>query len=409
MTAKIDQGLFKGVAVVIDDGVDTEEDIKEIVTAIRSGGGHVVTLTALPDPKADLENFSNAAFFIMDWNLKETVPGVKIPEALVAAYVQENIEFLKRLSKHRHAPVFIFTKEDVTVVEEALALHPDLYRQSGDSHILIKSKADVGSRVYEVLNDWAQTVPSVATLKAWERNHSAALNALFVDFHDRTPYWPVLLWQTFKDDGVPAGEELGRLITRLVASRMKPLQVDLERFEEKVSKVHAEDEEGYHQALRSVLEGERLLTNDRIDVASVAPGDLYEDDKEGVKSYFLNIRAECDCVIRSGNRNPVLHLLKGRVVETPQINPDYANLVENDNEVVIFSMYKGQTLRFGFKDVKQEKWNVMKDRRVGRLLSPFITRVLQRYASYSQRPGLARLPSVFLPKPVADIESPPAE
>lgn len=405
MTLSINQGIFKGFAVVIDDGVDTEDDIKEIVTAIRVGGGHVITLNALPEPDVDLENFSNAAFFIMDWNLRPAEIGVKLPEALVAAHAQENIAFLKRLSQHRHAPVFIFTKEDVEVVKEALTPHLELYGEGGDTHILVKSKSEVGSRVYEVLNDWARTVPSVTTLKAWERNHRAALNALFVDFHDRTPLWPVMLWRAFSDDGVPPAEELGRLITRLVASRMKTLDIDLKPFETLVDEIHTNREQDYQSALRLVMEGERLLKGDRIDAGSVAPGDLYEETKDGVTTYLLNIRAECDCVVRSGNRNPQLYLLKGRVVSEPRINSDYANLIELDNEVVIFAMYKGNTLRFGFKDMRIEKWNSIKEKRVGRLLAPFITRVLQRYAAYTQRPGLARLPAVFVPRPIVSRES----
>lgn len=399
--APVVQGLFKGIAVVIDDGVKRNEaDILLIVNAIREGGGLPVVLNELPSEDADLENFSNVAFFIMDWNLLDIQPGggVQVPAGLKEDMVRGNLAFLKRLGKHRHAPVFIFTNDEPGEVIAALQDDADLGYRPEESHILVKRKSDVGGEVYRVLNDWADQVPSVIALKAWERNFVSAVNAMFADFHNRSPHWPVMFWQAAATDGVPPTEELGRLITRLVTSRMRALEIDLEPFAAAMQEDEANNPEAYNRALMQVLEGERVVLNERLDAGSVAPGDFFEETGEdGSKRYLLNIRAECDCVIRSGNYNPYLYLLKGRVRDpVTVIDKRLGNAVEKDNEAIVFAMLGGQTISFSFRDLRVEKWNAWKDKRKGRLLMPFLSRIVQRYAAYSQRPGLPRLPPALL-------------
>lgn len=401
LAGTVDQGMFKGVAVVIDDGVEQgEQDILTIIDSIKQGGGHPVVLSKLPSGQDDLDNFANVSFFIMDWHLHGLPADVKIPETLRDQVVKDNLAFLKRLSKHRHAPVFIFTNEDPDVVMEALSSDPDLHFNGDESHILVKRKTEVGREVYKVLNEWASDVPSVIALKAWERNHTQALNALFVDFYNRSSLWPVMLWHSYTLDGVAPAEELGRLITRLVASRMMPPDINLESFSSRVEQAQQQDGERYRKALIQVLEGERIVPHNRLDPNNAAPGDFYEETVNGVVKYRLNVRAECDCVVRSGNRNPKLYLLKGKVLQgedlTNVINSSLGNLVEKDNEAIVYAMYKGQTISFSFRDVTVENWNQWKSSRIGRLLPPFSTRIIQRYAAYGQRPGLPRIPPALL-------------
>lgn len=80
------QGLFRGIAVVIDDrvkqaGNGAPDEIEEILDSIKRAGGHAVVLSELPDEDDNLDGFANAAFFIMDWNLQ----GTNVGEALGAS------------------------------------------------------------------------------------------------------------------------------------------------------------------------------------------------------------------------------------------------------------------------------------------------------------------------------------
>ena len=398
MAAVIDQGHFKGIAVVIDDQYDKETEIGAIIDAIRAAGGHVVPMKELPGDAADLDNLAGASFFILDWNLTGLEHGVEIPAELAADQLRQKVEFLTRLRESRHAPVFIFTNEDPNKVREALeAGYP-----GGGSNILVKQKTDVGAKVYEVLNDWARELPSVLTLKSWERQNHRAINTVFKDLHDKDPFWPVFLWKMFKDDHIIAPDELGRLITRLVTSRMHSPEIDLDGFLPKLDEQFKANPAGYKAALTAVLESERFLRAKQLDPDSFSTGDVFaETSPQGVTTYYINVRAECDCIKHPGASTGPMHLLTGNVATDVQVDPVYGQVYEQHNEAIVFAMYEGNNFRFKFKPaIKPKEFGpAWRDRRIGRLLPPFLIRLLERYAAYAQRPGIPRVPSALIPVP----------
>jgi len=398
--------LFKGIAVVIDNGIGTEEAIGKILANIRAVGGHAIELLSLPKADYDLEHFSRVSFFIMDWNLSnstEGIPleaGVRLPEGLDKEMIAENIAFLKRLSQSRHAPVFIFTNEDPGRVVDELSADPDLHRSVEESHILVMRKVEVTDKLYDVLEEWANRTPSVLTLKTWERGFLRAANELFIDLHNRTPFWPVLLWQTFGADEVPPEVEMSKLINRLVESRMDLLNLDLTPFIETVEEQRKKEQAAYQESMYRVLEGERFLRNERLKEDIYAPGDVFEFPvQDNRKSYWINIRAECDCL--RGNEDLPLYLLQAKVVDgvEERINKEFGNFNdEKDNETIVFAMIGGKTFAIKYKDLKIKTIKQIRKEngeRVGRLLPPFITRVQQRYAAYIQRPGMPRIPAAL--------------
>ena len=397
--------LFKGIAVVIDNGIGKGDTIDEILENIRASGGHAVSLLKLPNPDYDLEHFSRASFFIMDWNLKDDEDvalgsGVTLPSTLGDEMVNENIAFLKRLNRNRHAPVFIFTNEEPENVKAKLLADDDLRDSVQQSHIKVMRKVDVAGRLYEVLEEWALSMPSVLTLKTWERSYLQAANDLFIDLHSRTPYWPVLLWQTFVEDEVPPAVEMARLLNRLVESRMEPMPLELSAFVAEVEAQKAKDEAAYRSSMHKVLEGERFLRDDRLDRGIFAPGDVFAFPVQGgATSHWMNVRAECDCL--RGSDEMELHLLQLKKVEDPEskINPQYGTFTdEKDGEAIVFAMIDGITYSIRFKDMRIKSLKTIRKAgaaRVGRLLPPFVTRVQQRYAAYVQRPGMPRIPSAL--------------
>ncbi len=398
--------LFKGIAVVIDNGIGREPQIDNILENIRIGGGHAIKLSTLPEEQYDLEHFSRVSFFIMDWNLEDDLvdmsleDGVRLPATLSEDMVARNIRFLKRLSEKRHAPVFIFTNEDTRTVLDELSADGELEAKVRQSHILVMSKGDVKDKLYEVLETWAKETPSVLTLKTWELGHAKAANELFIDLHDHTPYWPVLLWQTFGEDGVPAASEMNRLINRLVESRMGRSTLDLEPFLAAAEGRRKEDENAYRASVFSVLEGERFLRDERLEENVFAPGDVFGFPvQEGQTSYYMNIRPECDCL--RGGDDLELYLLQAKIVKDAESHVDqrFGTFTgEKDNEAIVFAMLSGQTYSIKLRDTKVRKVKDIgkaKAKRIGRLLPPFVTRVQQRYAAYVQRPGMPRIPSAL--------------
>ncbi|TPD60968.1 hypothetical protein FJP69_19605 [Stenotrophomonas maltophilia] len=435
----VSQGLFKGIAVVIDDDIVTDckkatgadgeaperepDGIEAIIKAIEDAGSYAVKLTALPTREAELDNFANAAFFVMDWNLHganltakgEAEQGADQEGArmlgvdlggLGKAHEDENVEFLKSLRERRHAPVFIFTNDDVQHVTEVLTDAGLIGEQTG-AHIMVKSKRDVGANLYGVLDEWIQQTPSALILKEWERNQTKAINHLFSEFHDRNKYWPVIFWNGFKEDGVPPAPELGELITRLVASRMKPLASNLDPFSDRTAEHFGANGARYKKALHDVLQAERLLPADLLDSTAFSTGDLYFDPNNGSPRYLLNVRPACDCIKRSSSFDNQLHLIKGTILSDAKLlelaQHEHGNFQETDVESIVFALHDGKTVSFKFKTLFVEKFAKVPGERVGRMLPPFLTRVTQRYAAFSHRSGLPRVPAALMPV------APPAE
>lgn len=399
--------LFKGIAVVIDDELDVAgSQIVQIREGIEAGGGYVVPLTELPQEETDFENFRGASFFIMDWQLHGgavadedgEIHSVAIPAGLAKKQLEEKIGFLKKLGIHRLAPVFIFTAEPIEVVTAALEGDEDLhYQKDIPSHIFVMNKGDViQSGIFAVLHQWVEKTPSALVLKTWEREYERAKNALFVDFYSKSIYWPALLWQTFVDDSIPPSDELGRLITRILFSRMTPFHLDMAAFLPELEQHRLKDQKGYRDMLLKVLEGERFVRKEGLHVDSIAPGDVFKYKGK----YWLNIRPDCDCVIREGEADIELYLLKGEKAGASvlaEINVERGLFQEKDAESIVFSMVDGESVVFKFKDIYLEKWSEKRAKRIGRLLPPFLTRVQQRYSSYLQRPGLPKIPKAAMP------------
>lgn len=64
----------------------------------------------------------------------------------------------------------------------------------------------------------------------------------------------------------------------------------------------------------------------------------------------------------------------------------------------MFALVDGKHVTFNFKkDLRVQAFNsTWRGYRVGRLLPPFLTRLLERYAAYSHRPGIPRVPSALV-------------
>lgn len=418
--AAVSQGLFKGIAVVIDDGITRQprqenDSIHDILGAIEAAGGHALTLTKLPTRDEELDNFANAAFFVMDWNLHGSklddeeaedgrpnfdVRGLQIGQALEDDYEQENVDFLKKLRERRHAPVFIFTNDDVERVTEVLTAGGVIGEDNG-SHILIKHKSQVGANLFEVLDEWIKQTPSALVLKEWERNQTQAINQLFGEFHDKNKYWPVIFWNGFKKDGVPPAPELGELISRMVGARMKALTANLDEFSDNAMEHFSVNDACYRKALYEVLQAERLLPKELLDPDAFSTGDLYYDENKNNPRYLLNIRPACDCVKRENVTDSWMHLIKGTIVSDENLaklaKHDQGNFAEHDGEAIVFALHNEKTILFKFRTLHMKKFADVPGERVGRVLAPFITRVAERYAAYSHRSGLPRVPAALMP------------
>ena len=400
------KGLFNGVAVVIDDEVnDATANISNIIKQIESEKIPILKYTSLPEDD-EVAHFQNLSFLLLDWRLikeevttDEITEGVTTPNGLQEYDATENIEFIKKLNKNCFCPVFIFTNEDASSIQNSL-IEQEVMTTGKPSNLFIQSKSGLQKKgdLFTKVSDWLQTTPSIYVLKEWEREYQNCKTRLFSEFHSINPAWPTIMWKNFEDDGANKSLEMGELISRNLHSRMTPFEFKNEVLD-KNSEVPKEE-------IRKVLEGERFLRSESLHENDIGTGDLFKEEYQDVGQtkfrYYLNIRAQCD-LLRSDNINKVeLYCLKGRIVDESRINNDGGNsinegqFIEKINNSIVPFLDGGQIIEFLFRDIKLKKWKDLKEKRVGRLLPPYINRIQQRYALYIQRQGLPRIPDAAI-------------
>ena len=394
------ENLFKGIGMVVDDQVNSGEDkaIDGIVKYLENDNHlPLVKYEDLPDNIEPI-CFSSLSFLLLDWELNTlVVDGSPIPDAtLKAQNARDNVEFIKQVVAKVVIPIFIFSNEDVNSIKNTLSQN-HIIDDDEKSPIFILNKSELFNNeekciMFDKVNEWLKKTPSIYVTQKWKTAYLDAINGMALDMREASPFWPNLLWNCYTDDGVNPSEEISSLINQNALSRIQPVEFD----ENILSGRKACDE----HILKSLLERQCFMRNEYLGGLS-STGDIYKRQQK----YFLNIRPSCDCVGRDGENK--IYLIKGVKLKDKEIqnglfNDKYGNFIEQSNFVIVGPI-DGCFFRFKFKDIVIEDFDEKKDKRIGRLLPPFITRVTQKYGLYIHRQGLPRLPKEVIPA-VAPIE-----
>ena len=373
------EGL-RGIGVIIDDDInDPTAKIHRLAAELDQAGIPCVKYTEHPE-EAALENIASAAFIILDWKIQK-LDGVTI-DVDNDVFVIPNAELIREIKKRCFCPIFIFTNEEgIGLISDAL-VKQDVIEDKPSDMVLIRRKRDLlDGQLFDEVASWVKANPAVYTLMEWSRNYEDAKQQLFSDFYAVSPTWPKVLWEAYAQDGVSASDELGAMISRNLESRMIPFEFDPTAFEGDFPVTKDE--------LRQVLAGEKFISN--IPESSLRAGDVFK--LRGGKHY-INVRPDCDCINRDGETLE-LYLLRAKKVgnsDEVRLYSPRGNFDERSDECVIFNMVDSKTFSVKFKHLKVVSWEDVKDYRIGRLLPPHSTRLIQRYAQYQQRPGLPRIP-----------------
>ncbi len=397
MTLRMElKNLFSGIAVVIDDEVNIsnpKNGIGNIVQQIKSQNIPILTYEELPLDET-IKHFQNLSFLLLDWRLnppnKNINAGVILPDHIAEYDENENISFLCKFRDICFCPIFIFTNEDTEVIESKLE-EEGLYKKGCLNHIFVKSKDELrGTKKFlnEVIS-WIEKNSSIYVLKKWEQAYRISKNKLFLEFQELSPIWPKIMWKNYGDDGVNKSLELGEFISKNMHTRMAPL-----RFSDKI--LNKRGRIVSPEEIKKVIEGERFLKKDKLEADNICSGDIFKISKK----YYINIRASCDLIPGRGADGSVddvdLYLLQGSQLSEANTkkmyNRKYGSFQEIDSQSIVFPLNENKVIDFRFKKLKIKKWKEIKEKRIGRLLPPFINKIQQKYALYIQRQGLPRIP-----------------
>ena len=392
------EDLMSGIAVVIDDAlagapgaggdaIGGADLIGRIVNWFETEWKlPFVKMTKLPRAALWPNLFRSASFVLLDWRLW----GVGA-ETLKRDTIDDIKEFLKSAREHL-VPVLILTHEDPEEVRAELRQLPvDLYDEDAaeKNFVFVEQKngfwtgtsVDVGT-----LKAWVYGNASVYALKTWCRVMDGAKIELFQAMCRRSVNWPRVFWKAYRTDGADPSASLTNLINDSVRGRMRG-----DAFEEEHLSSQAGDVSG--EELR------RLIAEASFRFANVLPGDevrcgdLFEGDD---RKYWLNLRPDCDCIPRGGRAVGDIEVY---CVEGKRLTPnDLRRLFKNGHfeervtQSVVFGVVDGNSILFNFATLRVCKYSELRERRVGRLLHPYVTRVQQRFALFIQRQALPPVP-----------------
>lgn len=376
--------LFKGIGVIIDENIDnanSQDDILKIYKYFNRKQIPVLTFTSIPEDEV-IQNFRNANFIVLDWNLHNQNPIPQID-------IDENIHFIEIVNRVCFVPIFIFTNEEPREIELTLQ-DRGLFDEDKSNNIFVKSKSEIrsGRILFSQIAKWVRKTPSVYVMKQWEMNTHNATSKLFHDLNGISSNWTSIMMETYLEDVGAENAEIGNLLFNNLTSTCAPLILDR-------SIVHKTKKVITKQEIRQLLERGKYIKSDNL-LPYPALGDIY---KEG-RNYYFNFRPDCDLVRQD---NPEIYLVKGKVLRENELkkrNSRYkfykgAFLDRVDSSVVPF-IDGGKIIVFEFKKLRCAFWSDYKDNRIGRLLLPYSIRLKSQLMAYLQRQALPSIPEKAL-------------
>ena len=390
------RSLMSGIAVVIDDAYkreDKEHDdpIFKIVHNIENEWEIPFYKTACIPPENHYINLlHSASFVLLDWKLWPSNA-----RELEKEGIETNVTFLMK-AKEYFVPVFIFTNEPLDDVIDAIeAQAPGLYNKDDieKNFIFVKEKADfLESSVLAAIRDWIIKNASVYTLKTWECTFYEAKRTLFSSMYERSPDWPRVFWKSYggdrsdQSDRVDPSSSITQLINDSLLGRVKT-----GIFDECV--LGRGDSNASRDNIRLLIAEACMIQYRYLPEDEIRTGDLFK--LTGGK-YLINIRPDCDCIPRDNQPldNIELYCVQGKRMSDREVRCSYHNghFPERISESIVFALDEGRSIRFDFKRLCKIKYETLKEKRIGRLIHPYITRIQQRYALYLQRQGLPPIP-----------------
>lgn len=397
------QDLLCGIAVVIDDKVldrGTDEPLDRLLTIVEDEW-HLpcYKATKLPRTESWPDLLGAASLVFLDWNLW----GASASTA--NEMIRSTKDFLAKAAE-LGIPVVIVTNEALDDVSH------DLYGEDRDTErglVLVRQKAELlQDPPFESVLSWIRRHPSAYVLKEWEKRMFSAKLELFRALYARSPDWPLVFWRAYERDGVDPAGPLSQLIKDNLWGRIGRSLVSADAMTGGDATAEAEE-------IRALIGEASFVPNDLLPDDQAGCGDLFGYKPKGGRTrLLLNLRPDCDCVARgnAGAGAVKLYCITGERMSDEEIEGEFdartSAFKEKIAEAIVFAIHEGATYRFKFGHLHVKTFgDLMAGRgRVGRLLHPYLTRIQQRYALYSQRQALPPIPFQSLDRSAASPPDP---
>jgi hypothetical protein len=387
--------LFRGVGVIIDDDLGpngkSENPIWGIKESFEEKNIPILPYYELPTAE-EVNNFNSVSFLLLDWKLVDSPNGE-----------DDNIEFIKQFNEICFAPIFIFSNESPDSITRTLTDAGLYASEKKHNHILVKRKSELyGMGLFNEIEKWLRKTPSVYVLKEWDLSLQAAKNSLFWNFYKISPNWVKIFYETTQKDNTNFSYEMGELLFENLRTRCFPIDFDKETVSSQSSTTTSPDE--IRDEIRQVLEGQCFkkddTSNDMIFTGDVFFVERAVEEIGIAEGYYINVRPQCDCIPRENGQiidDVKLYLIQGKQIdiskEKSKFNDTYGTFNDGDVKFTVFPIHDGKMVGFDLQELYIQKYGIIKVYRIGTLIPPFITKLVQKYAFCMERQGLPRIPS----------------
>ncbi|MDR1583316.1 MAG: hypothetical protein LBS55_08690 [Prevotellaceae bacterium] len=373
--------LFKGVGVIIDDDLDPAKgNVSDKIISIKRSfvDRNISVLEYYELPNDKVRNFHSVSFLLLDWDLIGLEQGIDLPQVAIA----DNIEFIKQFNSVSFAPIFIFSNENPDEIKLQLSDF-GLYDDAKSNNIFVKSKSDFESiDLFTAIEEWLKQTPSIYVLKEWELALQQAKNSLFWDFYNISPNWVKVFHDTTTKDKTSLSYEMGELLFENLKTRCVPVEFDNDIVSNQNPDIIISPDE-----IKQVLEGQRFRKKENTPDNMIFTGDVFFKDSK----YYINVRPQCDCIPREESQtiNDVnLYLIEGEEKsDLSRLNFNKKTGTFNDTEIrfTIFPINQNKAIQFDLGKFSILTYDELRENRIGTLLPPFITKLVQKYALYMKQ------------------------
>lgn len=222
----------------------------------------------------------------------------------------QNLEFLKRVREISYCPIFIFTDQSIEKVQGYLEQSGEPFA-IGNQPIYVESKKNVSDfdSLNEKLSSWLKRQPAVYALKAVNMEMRKAEIKLFEKFLAISPLWPIVLYETSKDDKSNFSFDLNDFILQYLNNT-----INIPDFTESIIRGDTiKDKTISEEEITKIYSGANFVEESSKERKYAMTGDLFFLNDNDDPYYLINIRPLCDTI---RGKNPDIYCLKGVVSAT---------------------------------------------------------------------------------------------
>lgn len=383
------QSFLSTTALVIDDEIiDESSTISGIINKLEQHGTLFVKKRELV---RSIESISNLSFIILDWDLtkeeeKLDLPvGVSLGSTLIDDNKNDIRNFIINVISNYFIPIFIFTRENIDSIKAYLETRHVIKDAISKNRIFFSNKDSLKDEyVISTLNDWINDSMTVYTYRIMDESIEKAKHRFFNDMYTCDSNWPCHVYQTLKaDDSVDINSDFQEFLMTAYTSTIEPIKFENKGFDKIIS---LDDQE-----ILKIYSKIKFLEYKEDWKVGPHPGDIYVIDNDQKNVFYINISASCD--MRSGK----YYFIKGRELEhTEEKICHYIVRKVMNRQAVCFDFRNVKILKVNKPDVISigEKKDKTTYKRVGRLLSPYINALQEKFSNYITRTGVLREPEI---------------